>query len=380
MDHASPSPLTDPPLRAEATTSGSPLVVRRRAAPAAFWIAIVALVLGAAGLALAIASHNRLETVERELARRIQGVDGVSNEARIAAKQAQDIAIALQTREGVLESKVADSQSQQASLQQLYQDLSRTRDDWALAEVEQLLSVGSQQLQLAGNVPGALIALQNADDRLARADRPQFIALRRVIARDMDRLRALPSVDLAGDALRLDSLVSMVDKLPLLSDERASPAPRLDAVPIDREPRNPPRAGAASSAAPTFLERMSDDFRYLGAETWQQFQQLVRVREVNEPDALLLAPSQAYFVRENLKLRLLNARLALLAHQEPIFRADLLRVDELLRTYFDSRAQSTVAALALLKQIEGSTTAIEMPTLADSLNAVRSFKSAGEHP
>jgi uroporphyrin-3 C-methyltransferase/uroporphyrinogen III methyltransferase/synthase len=125
---------------------------------------------------------------------------------------------------------------------------------------------------------------------------------------------------------------------------------------------------------------MSDDFRYLGAETWQQFQQLVRVREVNEPDALLLAPSQAYFVRENLKLRLLNARLALLAHQEPIFRADLLRVDELLRTYFDSRAQSTVAALALLKQIEGSTTAIEMPTLADSLNAVRSFKSAGEHP
>jgi uroporphyrin-3 C-methyltransferase/uroporphyrinogen III methyltransferase/synthase len=354
--------------------------VRRRAAPAAFWIAIVALVLGAAGLALAIASHNRLETVERELARRIQGVDGVSNEARIAAKQAQDIAIALQTREGVLESKVADSQSQQASLQQLYQDLSRTRDDWALAEVEQLLSVGSQQLQLAGNVPGALIALQNADDRLARADRPQFIALRRVIARDMDRLRALPSVDLAGDALRLDSLVSMVDKLPLLSDERASPAPRLDAVPIDREPRNPPRAGAASSAAPTFLERMSDDFRYLGAETWQQFQQLVRVREVNEPDALLLAPSQAYFVRENLKLRLLNARLALLAHQEPIFRADLLRVDELLRTYFDSRAQSTVAALALLKQIEGSTTAIEMPTLADSLNAVRSFKSAGEHP
>lgn len=375
MDHASPSPFPEPQVRAEGKPLGTAPPLRPPFSPLAFWIAILALILGAVGTALAISSHNRLEAVEREFARRIQGVDVVGNEARIAAKQAQDIALALQTREGVLEARIADSQSQQASLQQLYQDLSRTRDDWALAEVEQIISVGSQQLQLAGNVQGALIALQNADDRLARADRPQFIALRRVIGRDMDRLRALPSIDLAGDALRLDSLVSMVDKLPLLADERASPAPRLDAVPVDRGAQNTP----GSTGAPTFFEKISDDLRYFGAEAWQQFQQLIRIREVTQPDALLLTPSQSYFVRENLKLRLLNARLALLARQEPIFRADLLRVDEMLRTYFDTRAQSTVAALALLKQIESSTTTIELPTLADSLNAVRNFKSASDH-
>jgi uroporphyrin-3 C-methyltransferase len=370
MDHASPSPFPDShPL------GTSPL--RPQTTPLAAWIAIVALALPAGGTGLAIAGHNRLEAVERELARRIQGADVVGNEARVTAKQAQDVALALQTREGVLEARVADSQSQQASLQQLYQDLSRTRDDWALAEVEQIISVGSQQLQLAGNVQGALIALQNADDRLARADRPQFIALRRVIARDMDRLRALPSIDLAGDALRLDSLVSMVDKLPLLADERASPAPRLDAVPVDRAPSSSSTPG---NGAPTFFQRVSDSLRYFSAEAWQQFQQLVRIREVTQPDALLLTPSQSYFVRENLKLRLLNARLALLARQEPIFRSDLLRADEMLRTYFDTRAQSTVAALMLLKQVESSTTAIDLPTLADSLNAVRNFKSASDHP
>ena len=338
---------------------------------AAAWIAVMALVLAVIGCVLALVAQHRFEQVERELARRIQDDTNVSNEARIAAKQAQDVALALQTKQGVLESKITDSQSQTASLRQLYQDLSRTRDDWALAEVEQILSVASQQLQLAGNVQGALVALQSADDRLARADRPQFIGIRRVIQRDMERLRGLPSVDLAGNALRLDSLVSMVDRLPLLADPEIAPAPRLDAVPIDRS--------GAAGADKGISQRIGDEWRYLSAEAWSEFQQLIRIREVNQPDALLLTPSQSYFVRENLKLRLLNARLALLARQEPIYRSDLVHVGETLQKYFDTRAQSTVGAEALLKQLETSTTSIELPTLSDSLNAVRNFKSGSDH-
>lgn len=369
MDPVSNNP-SDAAMRAELMPAL--LSPPRRPPVLAAWLAVLALVLAAAGCALALVAHQRFDSVERELARRIQSVDTTSNEARVAAKQAQDIALALQTKEGVLEARVADSQGQQASLQQLYQDLSRTRDDWALAEVEQIVSVASQQLQLAGNVPAALLALENADSRLARADRPQFIALRRVIQRDADKLRALPSIDLAGNALRLDSLVSMVDRLPMLSDERPAAAPRLDAVPLDR-------SAARNSTASSFGERMADDWRYFTAETWQQFQQLIRVRQVNQPDALMLAPSQAYFVRENLKLRLLNARLALLARQESIYRSDLLRVEDILQTYFDTHAQSTVAAQALLQQLESSTTSIELPNLSDSLNAVRNFKSASDH-
>jgi uroporphyrin-3 C-methyltransferase len=361
MDPVSNNP-SDAAMRAELMPAL--LSPPRRQPVLAAWLAVLALVLAAAGCALALVAHQRFDSVERELARRIQGVDTTSNEARVAAKQAQDIALALQTKEGVLEARVADSQGQQASLQQLYQDLSRTRDDWVLAEVEQIVSVASQQLQLAGNVP--------ADSRLARADRPQFIALRRVIQRDADKLRALPSIDLAGNALRLDSLVSMVDRLPMLSDERPAAALRLDAVPLDR-------SAARNSTASSFGERMADDWRYFTAETWQQFQQLIRVRQVNQPDALMLAPSQAYFVRENLKLRLLNARLALLARQESIYRSDLLRVEDILQTYFDTHAQSTVAAQALLQQLESSTTSIELPNLSDSLNAVRNFKSASDH-
>lgn len=344
------------------------------------WIGLLALIVAALACALWWSSHVRLQAVERELARRIQAIDSSGAESHLLAKQASDQVVALQTRVGVLESKLNESQSQQASLEQLYQDLARTRDDWALAEVEQILSVASQQLQLAGNVQGALIALQNADARLARADRPQFIPLRRIIQRDMDRLRALPAVDLAGNALRLDSLAGMVDNLPLLSDERPVAAPRLDAQPLDRGGRIiTAKDGSQKTMQPGWLERMQDAWRYGTAEVWDEVQQLVRIREVNQPEALLLTPSQSYFLRENLKLRLLNARLALLARQEPIFRADLLRAQEMLQGYFDPQARQTAVALSLLKQIEASNTVIELPTLSESLAAVRNIKSSSEH-
>lgn len=329
-------------------------------------------VLVALAIALVVAiglwwlSNQRLERVEREFARRIQDDSVTSRAAQAVAKQAQDQGIATAAKLGAVESRVVESQSQQASLEQLYADLARTRDDWALAEVEQILAVASQQLQLAGNVQGATIALQNADQRLARTERPQFIALRRAIAKDLERLKALPSVDVAGNALRLDSLVGMVDALPLLADERPAPRPRLDEQPVDR-------SGGASDARGWF-DRVRDEVRYLGAEAWQRFGQLVRVREVDEPDALLLAPSQTYFIRENLKLRLLNARLALLARQEAIYRADLLRAQEALQKYFDVRSKQTVAALALLKQVQNANTVVEMPTLSDSLAAARNVK------
>ena len=309
---------------------------------------------------------ERLDRSEREFARRIQEDGLASRAAQTVAGQAQDLSIANATKLGAVEARVADSQSQQASLEQLYADLARTRDDWALAEVEEVLAVASQQLQLAGNVQGAIIALQNADQRVARTERPQFIVLRRAIAKDLERLKALPSVDIAGNALRIDSIVGMVDSLPLLSDEKPAPRPRLDAQAVDRSVK--PGDGGG------WFERVQDSLRYLGAEAWQRFGQLVRVREVGEPDALLLAPSQTYFVRENLKLRLLNARLALLARQESTYRADLIHAQEALQKYFDLQSRQTLAALALLKQVQSANTVVELPTLTESLTAARNVK------
>lgn len=322
-------------------------------------------------------THRELSEVRTEVARRMQSGDNVSNETRIIAKSVQETVTELQAKVNVLENKQIEAQSQQLALEQLYQDLFKRRDDWALAEVEQVLSTASQQLQLAGNVQGALIALQNADARLSRADTPQFVTIRRAIGRDIERLKALPSLDLTGVALRLDSVIGQVDKMPLLSDEQ----PALPAT----EPKNRPLAATARHAkanvepgkqeSADWLPQAKARWESWSNEMWSDVRQLIRVRSVETSDALLLSPTQAYYARENLKLRLLNARLALLSRNESAFRSDMTAAQDSISKYFDTRAKQTQTAQAMLKQVQSSNLAIEMPTLAESLNAVRNYKA-----
>jgi uroporphyrin-3 C-methyltransferase len=325
-------------------------------------------------------SRSEITDLRKDVAQRLQTGDSVNTETKVLVKSIQDGMKELQAKVNVLENKQVEALSQQLALEQLYQDLSKNRDDWALAEIEQVLSTASQQLQLAGNVRGALIALQNADTRLSRADKPQFIVIRRAIAKDIDKLKSLPSVDLTGIALRLDSIIGQIDSMPLLSDEK----PTLPAT----QPKNARNIDARESAGTIsarsdagdgyvdWLTRLRDVWQSFSSEMWNEIRQLVRVRNVEVPDALLLSPTQAYYARENLKLRLLNARLALLSRNESAFRSDLIAAQDTIAKYFDTRAKQTQTVQALLKQVQGSDLSIEMPTLADSLNAVRNYKPA----
>jgi len=323
-------------------------------------------------------THSRFNKLREDVAKTLQKDNASNAETAQLVRETQEAAKELQVKVGVLESRQSESQSQQAALEQMYQDISKNRDEWALSEIEQVLSTASQQLQLAGNVTGALIALQNADRSLSRSDKPQFITIRRAIARDIDKLKALPQVDQAGIALRLDNVISQIDNLPLLADEKP-------AEPIAPSRVNAP-AGAAKGAvkgalkgssepAPTLGRRVVETWRNWSHEMWDDMRQLIRVRTVDTPEALMLSPSEAYFVRENLKLRLLNARLALLSRNEGTFRDDLGSAQEMLARYFDTKARSTLTVQALLRQVQANNVTIEVPDLSESLNAVRNYKS-----
>jgi uroporphyrin-3 C-methyltransferase/uroporphyrinogen III methyltransferase/synthase len=318
-------------------------------------------------------THSRFTRLREDVARTLQKDNASNAETAQLVRETQEAAKQLQVKVGVLETRQSEAQSQQAALQQMYQDISKNRDEWALSEIEQVLSTASQQLQLAGNVQGALIALQNADRSLSRSDKPQFITIRRAIARDIDKLKALPQVDQAGIALRLDNVISQIDTLPLLSDEKpAEPsAPRRV-----KEAALPKATGSAAPAAALSLgQRMTETWRNWSHEMWDDVRQLIRVRTVDTPEALMLSPSESYFVRENLKLRLLNARLALLSRNEGTFRDDLNSAQETVTRYFDTKARSTQAAQGLLRQVQANNVTIEVPDLSESLNAVRNYKS-----
>lgn len=300
-------------------------------------------------------SRQHGNALEQNLGRRLAEFDSRNKESQIVAARAQEESRQAMVKLGMLEQKLAESQNQQVALESLYQELSRNRDEWVLAEIEQILLIASQQLQLAGNPKAALIALQTADSRLQRLDKPQFISLRKAIVADIERLQVLPAIDVVGHSLRLDSLANMVDDLPLvigseLPAERVEKKVRGDEPPLAR----------------------------LGREVWLDMKQLVRIQNMENPDAPLLSPPQAYFLRENLRLRFLSARIALLRHDEVTYKADLKAADAWLRRYFDVKAKPTQTALGVLKQLAAGPLSIEMPDISASLNAVRNYKLVRE--
>jgi uroporphyrin-3 C-methyltransferase/uroporphyrinogen III methyltransferase/synthase len=374
--HMNPPPQQNESIaRGASSPAGKAPHESRRSRVIYIAIAVLALLLAAQWWS----SHTQISGLREEVAQRLKNSDSSDAETRVLVKSMQEGMKELQGKVSILEGKQSEAQSQQLALEQLYQDLSKNRDDWALAEIEQVLSTASQQLQLAGNVQGALIALQNADSRLARSDKPQFLTIRRAIAKDLDRLRSLPTVDLTGMALRLDSIVGQVDAMPLLSDEKpvqpATPpkAPRRAQKAPGNAVNNAP--AAKPNAANEWLAAVGEKWTSLTNEMWQEVRQLVRIRNVETPDALLLSPTQAYYARENLKLRLLNARLALLSRNETAFRSDLTAAQDTIARYFDTRVRQTQAVQAQLRQVQASNLSIEMPNLAESLNAVRNYKA-----
>jgi len=183
-----------------------------------------------------------------------------------------------------------------------------------------------------------------------------------VLNRDLDRLRALPQVDLPGMNVRLENVIAAVDTLPLAVDVR----PRDEGKAKEAPPPAP-----ASAASFDFWQRLGLDF-------WHEVRSLVRIQRFDRDEPVLLAPGQAFFLRENLKLRLLNARLALLSRDQGTFRNELKYAQAWIERYFDARDKAAQTALGALKQLSASEISIDLPTLNDSLAAIKTFKLGKE--
>lgn len=338
-----------------ASTGSTPPPVTPFATPASRGFVVV-LALAAILIAAAGWWENRLaqSTLRTEVAKRLTEAD-----AATALSKARESDLSNELREAqakltLLETRLSESQTQQASLEALYRDMAPSRDELALNEIEQVLQLASQQLSIAGNVQAALAALQLADSKLSRTDRPQWVALRRAIVRDIDKLKSLPYVDVAGIAVKLDQATAAIDTLPLARDER---------LPL---PIQAPAPGSESA----WLRSLRD--------AWTELKSLVRIEVADRPAAPLVPPAQAYFLRENLRLRLLAARISLLSHDDTGFKTDVTAANAWTRQYFDTRSKSVQTLVAGLTQLAATPMPAELPDLAASLTAVRALKATRE--
>jgi len=207
--------------------------------------------------------------------------------------------------------------------------------------------------------------LKQADERLSRYNQPRLERVRRAVNRDLDRVKALGASDISSLAVRLDEAVRLVDELPLLAlaEPRGKPAGAA----------RPPAMAASAMPPPA-----GDDWRGRALQWWQQtrtevgdeIRALVRVTRIDHPEAMLVAPEQQFFVRENLKLRLLNARLALLSRQFEIAQADIRDAQAALDRYFERGSKRSIAIGQLLRQVSTQARQTSVPHPDETLAAL----------
>ncbi|MEY4748143.1 MAG: hypothetical protein RIQ60_357 [Pseudomonadota bacterium] len=331
--------------------------------------------LSVAGVWLGWGNREQARGLEREIVRRVQSSTEHADEARLLAKQAADGARDTAAKLALLDARLAEVALQRSQLEDLIQSLSRSRDENAVADIDASIRVAVQQSSITGSAEPLVAALRTADERLGRINQPRLQGVRRALARDIDRVRAVSAPELGALMIKFDEAVRLLDELPLQNNAQAvaravAPTRAAPAAGAGQA------AGAGASAAASAGANAAAWQHWLSqasvplAHVWQAVSELVRVRRIDQPEAMLLAPEQAYFLRENAKLRLLNARLALLSRQPEAAHGDLQAVQGALQSYFDSSARRTQVAVELLTQIQAQTRQASLPRPDETLAAI----------
>ena len=335
-----------------------------------------------AGVSLTVAwkTQQHVNSVEKQLVRRLEDSQLQASEARLLAKQSQDTVLAAAAKVALLEARVAEVAIQRSQLEDLMQSLSRSRDENMLVDIDAGIRVAMQQTAITGSAEPLVAMLKQADDRLLRYDQPRLEGVRRAIARDLDRVKAVGTIDVPTLSIKLDEAVRLVDELPLLSNAETRPTTPSKGKPTATTMAASARAVAASGAtaaghaasapAPAWWQTWDGSWAAISERVWSEVKSLVRVTRIDHPESILLSPDNAFFVRENVKLRLLNARLALLSRQFDTAQSDLQVVQEALDRYFDRSSRRTTLAADLVRQVAAQARQVTVPKPDDTLVAL----------
>ncbi len=381
----SPSPADIPPTVTPAETAlaaqASPQAAAGKTPAAALpWagIAAVALALVALlSLSLAWKTQQRVAALEHTLVSRQEASQREAAQAEMLSKQANDNVLEAAAKVALLEARVAEVAVQRGQFEELFQSLSRSRDENVLLDIEAGIRVALQQTAITGSAEPLVAVLKQSDERLGRYNQPRLEGVRRAIARDLDKVKAVSVADVALLSVKLDEAVRMIDDLPLLSRpdfrrpggagaagmEAAAPrAPQKALEEAAREPREPVSGWS--------LQAWAQRWDRWSGHVLAEAKSLVRVTRIDHPEAMLLAPEQAFFLRENLKLRLLNARLALLSRQFETAQSDLQQVQAALDRYFDRQNRRTAAAAEAVRSVASQARQVVVPRPDNTLAAL----------
>ena len=252
-----------------------------------------------------------------------------------------------------------------ASLDKINTELVHGRTEWALTEAEQLLVIANNRLQLAHDTRSALAALRGADEQLKMLANPRLLPVRRELAREISQLESLDKTDISGITLRLATMADNVDRLPLALDIRQAEGEQNQAS---------GKQGNVQVAA------AESGWRQTARGMWHDILSLVRIRDNVTSQRPLLPPDQQYFLRENLRLTLSSAQLALLQGSIATYQQNLKSARRLLKDYFDMNTQVVTAMQDELGQLLSTKIVTELPDISASLTTLRRLSGRKAEP
>ena len=336
----------------------------RPAAPGWTWLSLV---VGATGLACSVMLWQKVDGMQEQLARQSLDATTQAAEARALARESQDLVRDASAKLAVMEMRVNEVSLQRGQLDTLVQSITRSRDDTLLVDVESAIRMAQQQAQLTGSTEPLVATLQSSIKRVERAAQPRFVPIQKAMEHDLERLSQSNVTDTASLLARLDDVVRLVDDMHV---QNSAPIPNELRQPLRKAPEATDELSATEIGNATQWQWWSHWGEKIWQATREETRDLLRVSRIQNVDAMLMAPEQAFFVRENIKLKLLNARLAVLARQYDAARADVGAAQAALSKYFDSDSRRTHQAQAVLAQLQAHLQATTQPSLNDTLAAI----------
>jgi len=313
---------------------------------------------------------QKVDGMQEQLARQSADASAQAAEARTLARESQDLVRDASSKLAVMEMRVNEVSLQRGQLDALVQNLTRSRDETLVVDIESAIRMAQQQVQLTGSTEPLVATLQSSIKRIERAAQPRLVPVQQAMERDLERLGQSAVTDTASLLARIDDVVRLIDDLHV-----------QNSAPVPHEQRQPLRKAVSSvdappvAATPTQWEWWSQWGQKIWQATREQASELLRVSKIEHADAMLMAPEQAFFVRENLKLKLLNARLAVLARQYDAARTDLGTAQSTLTKYFDNNSRRTHQAQAVLAQLQSHMQTSKQPVLDETLTALSTAAS-----
>jgi len=348
-----------------------PLSAHKRVASA--WTWLVGL-LAIAALVITWQSSHRIGLLESALVKRQEASQNQVQEALLLARQSQDLAREASAKVALLNVKFDEQRLQRSQIDSLIQSMSQSRDTQLINELDTSLRVATQQSALTGSAEPLITVLESAQDRLSKTPQARLDSLKRAVAKDIDELKNTQIADIPSLIIRLDEAIRMIDTLPMLADPAHATAGRAKSK--NKPPADSPPESTKSNGNIAWTTRLSAWWEDQANGSISEIKRLVRVTELAHPEAGMLSPNQAYFVRENLKLRLLNARLSLISRQSDAALADIGRAQSQLTHFFDMKQSKAETVRVLLDEMTGQLKLLQIPRPDATLAAINALTLA----